>query len=173
MGTIILAAASFWNIYQNYKLREKERKERILDEIIDWAIDVSKLDSNIHGLTESIRLNIALEPNITIPKLRADILICLSKGDYIEKIVSQAVSKATESIKQLLNDLSVIANLLDTFRIMAEINEPRTDYITTEDINMNDTNPEKDTVERHRNNLSQSYGIVIGETTRLKTQGIS
>jgi len=36
-GTIILAIASFWTIRQNYKFREKDRKERLLNEIIEWA----------------------------------------------------------------------------------------------------------------------------------------
>jgi hypothetical protein len=38
--TLILAGASLWTIRQNYKLREKDRKERLLNEIIEWAMDV-------------------------------------------------------------------------------------------------------------------------------------
>ncbi|GEM_PF-5653188 len=38
--TAILAGTSFWIIRQNYKFREKDRKERLLNEIIKWATDI-------------------------------------------------------------------------------------------------------------------------------------
>jgi hypothetical protein len=41
-ATLLLAAASFWTIRQNYKFREKDRKERLLSEIIEWALNIQK-----------------------------------------------------------------------------------------------------------------------------------
>ena len=41
-ATFVLAGTSFWTIRQNYKFREKDRKERLLTEIIAWTVDVGK-----------------------------------------------------------------------------------------------------------------------------------
>ena len=46
--TFLLAIAAFWAIWQNYLLHKKERKERLLNEIIDWAIDVAKCGSSVN-----------------------------------------------------------------------------------------------------------------------------
>lgn len=42
LATLILAIAAFWAIWQNYNFRRQEKKERLLNEIIEWAIDVTK-----------------------------------------------------------------------------------------------------------------------------------
>jgi hypothetical protein len=38
--TVFLAFGTFWSIRQNRVFREKDRKEQLLNEIIDWAIKV-------------------------------------------------------------------------------------------------------------------------------------
>jgi hypothetical protein len=48
IATITLAFAAFWTIWQNYKFREKDRKERLFNEIIEWAIDVIKCGSTVN-----------------------------------------------------------------------------------------------------------------------------
>ena len=42
LATLILAIAAFWAIRQNYNFRRQEKKERLLNEIIEWAEDISK-----------------------------------------------------------------------------------------------------------------------------------
>jgi len=37
IATLLLAIAAFWSIWQNYQLQKRERKERLLNEIIEWA----------------------------------------------------------------------------------------------------------------------------------------
>ena len=41
-ATFLLAGAASWTIWQNYKFREKERKEQLLNKIIEWAVDIIK-----------------------------------------------------------------------------------------------------------------------------------
>jgi len=50
--TAILAITSFWIIQQNYKFREKDRKERLLNEIIQWAEGIL-----LFGVGETVREN--------------------------------------------------------------------------------------------------------------------
>jgi len=42
-ATFLLALAAFWAIWQNHSLRKKERKERLLSEIIEWATDLANV----------------------------------------------------------------------------------------------------------------------------------
>ena len=39
-ATLFLAIAAFWAIWQNYSLHKRERKERLLNEIIEWATQI-------------------------------------------------------------------------------------------------------------------------------------
>jgi hypothetical protein len=39
-ATFLLALAAFWAIWQNHSLRKRERKERLLNEIIEWATQI-------------------------------------------------------------------------------------------------------------------------------------
>jgi hypothetical protein len=47
-ATLLLAFAAFWTIWQNYSLHKKERKERLLNEIIEWAVDVAKCEFTVN-----------------------------------------------------------------------------------------------------------------------------
>ena len=40
--TFFLAVAAFWSIWQNYVFRKKDKKDRLLSDIIEWAIDVAR-----------------------------------------------------------------------------------------------------------------------------------
>ncbi len=40
--TAVLAVAAFWTIRQNHSFRKKEYKQKLLNEIVEWAIDVNK-----------------------------------------------------------------------------------------------------------------------------------
>ena len=46
-ATFLLAIAAFWAIWQNRSLQILERRERLLNEIIEWAIDVAKCGSTV------------------------------------------------------------------------------------------------------------------------------
>jgi len=77
-ATFLLALAAFWAIWQNYIFRRKERKERLLNEIIEWAID-------IHHCTNPI-----LRPGENEVLIRYNILTNLinmaATDEYIRKV---------------------------------------------------------------------------------------
>jgi len=66
----MLAGATFWTIWQNYKFREKDRKERLLNEIIEWAIDVTKCGSSVNIQSPHPYFKILAEKNFL--KLKPD-----------------------------------------------------------------------------------------------------
>lgn len=41
-ATFLLALAAFWAIWQNHSLQKRERKERLLNEIIEWVSDFKR-----------------------------------------------------------------------------------------------------------------------------------
>lgn len=41
-ATFLLALAAFWAIWQNHSLQKRERRERLLNEIIEWVSDVKR-----------------------------------------------------------------------------------------------------------------------------------
>ena len=47
LTTITLAFAAFWTIWQNYKFRTKDKKEKLLNDIIEWANDVNTQFQNL------------------------------------------------------------------------------------------------------------------------------
>jgi len=59
-ATLLLAGASFWTIRQNYKLRDKDRKERLLNEIIEWAVEIhtASLKTDLPKIDPSLELYI-------------------------------------------------------------------------------------------------------------------
>ncbi len=47
LTTMLLAIAAFWTIRQNYGFRKSEKKERLLIEIICWAVDVAQVEYSV------------------------------------------------------------------------------------------------------------------------------
>ena len=52
-ATLLLAGTAFWAIMDNRHSRIVERRERLLNEIIDWAIDIAKTETQGEFLLES------------------------------------------------------------------------------------------------------------------------
>jgi hypothetical protein len=49
-ATFLLAIAAFGAIWQNHRLQKRDRKERLLNEIIKWAVDISDCNIGVSGL---------------------------------------------------------------------------------------------------------------------------
>lgn len=50
LATLVLALGAFLSIWQNHLLQKRERRERLLNEIIEWAEDVAGCGSDINIL---------------------------------------------------------------------------------------------------------------------------
>lgn len=104
-ATFLLALAAFWAIWQNYRLHKKERRERLLNEIIEWAIDIQKvslevgLPVNVASLTKDHRRRIEANTLLRygIPFIR---------NNYIQAIVRKAFKE------ELQHD---VENMIKTF----------------------------------------------------------
>ena len=46
-ATFLLAIAAFWAIWQTRSIQKRERKERLLNEIIEWATEIHTVSLKI------------------------------------------------------------------------------------------------------------------------------
>jgi len=79
VATFVLAGMALWSIMQNNALHKKERRERLLNEIVDWAEESAKSAIYRKSLDEP-----ELWKAITKYKY------CVAKGEYVNTITSVA-----------------------------------------------------------------------------------
>ncbi len=183
-GTLLLAFATF-NLADRSKEQEelrlqeererenRDRKERWLNEIIEWVISVSSLDSDINRLTDSVRLTIYPVKNVSMGKLHNQTLVLRDRGLYIEKIAIFTKDKTRQSINNLRDELTRIESLFDAFYMLSELGEPPIDSITTEDALLEKRDDNKDTIEGHRKKLSSLCDVIIEEVAKEKVDLIN
>ena len=92
--TLLLAIAAFWAIWQNHLIQKRERKERLLNEIIEWAVDI--LSCGHETEISSVWTGFIMKPqpqekmrDILISLLQDKFRILEARGSYIWRIVLQ------------------------------------------------------------------------------------
>ena len=117
-ATFLLALAAFWTIWQNYKFREKDRKERLLNEIIDWAEGVIKsgfsneLDQTKLGEIDNQQKEFAYINNV-LSRISNNYEIMKIKSIYINNIASFFDNELLEDIKILTKYLGDYSDEMD------------------------------------------------------------
>jgi hypothetical protein len=182
-ATLVLAGVAVFSFEESRRLREenrqreeRERKERLLNEILEWAIDVLKLNSDLNSFTEDVRLEFITVSRLTIDKLYSDTMAFRDKGKSIKIISSVAGYKVNYSSSELQNELDKIAGLLNDIRFRIEVGEDPiyvSQLVTTEDAMMVDKDENKDTIARHQKNIAPLCNSIIEEATKIKTKDIS
>lgn len=153
LTTLFLALAAFWTIRQNYSFRRQEKKERLLNEIIEWAIDVAKpkYDLNLVALTSSTK---------SIDDLRSAQLLSwasstdtlIVRGEYISKITLIFTQDLKIVVEKARRELEKHASFLnDLIHAKGSPTE----------------------IGKHNYELTQSAKKVIEEATNIKTKDIS
>ena len=111
IATFILAGIAAYSIWQNYRLQKRERRERLLNEIIEWAINVVNCNIGVNSLnilkseeaptgkTDQILTNAQL----TEWSLRLQSL--LTRGKYISATAKIFCDDLKNVIKTLNDDL--------------------------------------------------------------------
>jgi len=175
-ATIVLAGLTYWNIHSRNAQEKRDRKERLLNEIIEWAIDVLKLNSDLNSFTEYVRLEFISVSSPTIDKLYSDTMAFRDKGKSIKIISSVAGDKVNNAASELQNELDKIAGVLNDIRFKIEVGEDPvylSQLVTTKDAMMLDRDVNKDTVARHLENIAPLCNSIIEEAAKIKTEDIS
>jgi len=111
LTTMLLAIAAFLAIRQNYSLHKRERKERLLNEIIDWVTEIQTISLDVN-IPVTDRPFTKLEAK----RIEANVLlrygIPFSKNEYIRAIVCEAFKE------ELQNDVENIINTFTVFMLL-------------------------------------------------------
>ncbi len=181
-ATLVLAGAAILSFEESRRLRkqykekeEHDRKEGILNEIIEWAIDVGKCGlekdlpdtSRISDMNEG-KLHLAYSLNIlakTFQSLRG-------RNQYTSQIVLTFSSDLQKAAKALINDIEEHINLLDalsgiiTVKFVSITKDNLEEYLAQ--LNMAVTQ-----IGEHKLRLEESTSKVIKEAVKIKTKDIS
>ena len=154
--TFLLAIAAFWAIYQNYQLNKRERKERLLNEIIEWAEDIRKSSSE------------SIDPNEIIFDTPIE-QMATQRGFYNLHLRYQAISVKSEYMEGIAKE--VFGNeLLSATEIvtqkLGEILDILKDCLTNRRASQKEKNEE---VETYKKSLDSCAEDLIKEATKIKT----
>jgi hypothetical protein len=182
-ATFLLAGAASWTIWQNYKFREKDRKERLLNEIIEWAIDVyecgikdkdkvtmdfvSRYLCSTYRVKEDLDSGMRLIECSELGDIYTDFSVLQGRGQYSVEI-SNTIFKQHLNFKTSVNKL-----YSDTKDHMEIVNRYYKEM--SEDINNVkwDTNEHIDDIHNHRQQIYSSAVKVIEEATKFKTENLN
>ncbi len=167
-ATILLAFFTFRTI-ENSSNRDKiNRNERLLNEVIQWAISVSRLYSDLFSWTEFVRIGIPEILNRNLNDLHSDIENLLDNGKYISKIALVAGQSVGEDTEKLCVELNKIAHLLEQVGMYNDIDGSGETFITSLDNNGKDSGGSRDTVERHLKELGSLCNLIIDNVAEAK-----
>ena len=95
LATLILAVAAFISVRQVNVNQKRERRERLLNEIIDWATDVRKYASILHIIDQpSYQRMMSADRFFTLKYNGKKFLIAVKKqaiGDDLQSLLSNAI----------------------------------------------------------------------------------
>jgi hypothetical protein len=157
--TFALAVAAFVTIWQNHLLQKRERREKILNEIIEWAIDVSKcgLEIDVRFFNDLFKAKDIEEMNWFGSSVRLDLLsgflVVSTRSDYVSRMAcafGENLNGATlETVEKLKEHIELLRkNYQDKGKGKA----------TSDDIG------------KHRDQLTESANKVVKEATKIKTK---
>ena len=115
LATLGLAYATFEMIISRKEQEKRDRKERLLNEIIEWAVDVSKcgIEKGYPDISNLIDLHAVW---LKISNNIGDIILCFKemrgKNQYISEIVKALDQDLKDASNILIDDFEKHTNLL-------------------------------------------------------------
>ena len=122
IATGSLAGAAFWSIWQNYSLHKRERKERLLNEIIEWAINITKCGTEkefkeVTGIRDEDMSDRFIDAFFS--EVRFNFQATRGKSEYISNITSNFGRDLQDAVKELIEAVEVHIDLLDKIEVDA------------------------------------------------------
>ncbi|MFC1982712.1 hypothetical protein ACFLV5_02890 [Chloroflexota bacterium] len=195
IATFILASIAACSIWQNYRLQKRERKERLLNEIIEWAVDTTEcgVEANYENwrtftsryfdklYNQNIKLKIddfirerILNESTEMGELISSFVKMRGKNTYIRKIATKFSQDLQNAVIKLIDDFEVHIELLakcirgkiNNIESMVEQNVHK--------VNKGSVKSEKyaEDIGNHKEQLNLLAQRVIEEATEIKTRDI-
>ena len=152
-ATFLLALAAFWAIWQNHQIQKRERKERLLNEIIEWAEDVARWNFKSFNFIEA-QISEESWVESSLGEIVSQFQAVEAKGAYINTIV-------LSSFKGKRKLLTAVKAVNKEIRKFADVSMKRLD---------NEVTPEE--VTKHMNLLRLKIAGLLKETAEIKSKDI-
>lgn len=112
LTTMLLAIAAFWNIRQTYGMRKAEKRERLLNEIIEWAIEITH--ANFGGeiiVTSGISEKIQRRRDSANRLLNCQELT-LKGEELIKQFALSVNNELSDAVSEVIKSLNVVTGIL-------------------------------------------------------------
>ena len=158
-GTLFLGIMAWRTIRQTRSIQKAEKRERLLNEIIEWAIDVSKCGTEkefkeVTGITdEDISGGFVVA---FFSEVRFSFQATRGKSEYISNITSNFGKDLQDAVKELVEAVELHIDLLGKI----EVNAPGGFVSAIKEVG------------KHNTALGESTRKVIKEATKIKTRDI-
>lgn len=169
LGAVIVALGiGVASILHTQSIQKKERRERLLNEIIEWAIDISRsrpeeIYRDIARIREEAKEQEFLAANIRI--IMDSLVGMRGRNQYTSSIARKVDKTLKESVDKLINEMeSYIALLYEWETIIVSAVDRSTAVNNTEEF---------DKAEYKEDFIKELANEVIEEATKIKTNDIS
>ncbi len=118
-GTLFLGIMAWRTIRQTRTIQKAETRERLLNEIIDWAEDVAKRTIESNLATDDVEMTEI--PKRQLRRLLSQYMTLDSKSEYIACVAKSFGSEVIDTVKDTRNDLTLAQYLIAQLSDLEEI----------------------------------------------------
>jgi hypothetical protein len=158
-AAVILAFAAFLTIRHSNEREKRDRKERLLNEIIEWAVDVTKCGADINFLLLAAEIDEEPWGKLNLPDLQFNLRELKQRGEYVVKVASTLekplLTAAQKVESEIAEYLKTMDNIFIGIKLGSEGNLPMILKPLSE-----------------RNSLVNCANNLLTEATKIKTRGI-
>ena len=122
VGAVIVALGiGVASILQTHRLQKRERRERLLNEIIEWAIDVSKRGADINFLLLAAELDEEPWGGLNLPALQSNLRELKQRGEYIVKVAGTLGKPLLVAAQKAKNEVAEYLSAIDNVFIQTRL----------------------------------------------------
>jgi len=178
---MLLAIAAFWAIWQNRNLQRKERRERLLNEIIEWGLEVSRVTSTSAFTRYAEVEDIHKQRLIIVSDLLGKFTSLETRGKYIKQIALKLENSLGNVAEEVIINIKERNKLLVESMGISRSGLPLDELLKiTEILNVNgealdelsDEGKKIFDLGKNFKTLGESAYRLIEEATRIKTRDI-
>jgi len=153
IATFSLAGAAFWAIWQTRGIQKSEKRQRLLSEIIEWAIDITKCGSSL-GIPITPIENVRHLKRVSLANLLLQYQLVNLRSKYVREIALVFGEDLADSVTIVANKLSKVVDVI---------------YARIKDLDDKDIEEE---LSKSETSILEDAKSVMVKATQIKTKGI-
>ena len=158
-AVVIALALGLASLIQTNCIQKTERKQRLLNEIIDWATDVGKCGSHIDFLLLAAELDEEPWGELNLPTLQSSLRELKQRGEYMVKVADTLEKPLLTSVQKVKGKVTEYLKAIDNVFIKVKLGTEGNLPMILKPL------LERDPLVNYANNL-------LAEATKIKTKDI-